>query len=69
MIEDIIFYMTYEDWDCESHYPCGIFTDLYTLKNEIMTKYSNYEAIEVYKIKLNEHFDFSDLEQIKFWWK
>lgn len=65
----IEYYMAYEDWDRESHYPCGIFTDLRILKNEIECKYQNYEDIQVYKIILDEHFDFCDLKQIKFWWK
>ena len=64
-----IYYMAYESWDYESHYPCGIFKNLKILKEKIMKEYENYESIEVYEIKLNEHFNFYDLEQIKFWWK
>lgn len=74
-----IYYMAYEDWDYESHYPVGFFTNLKILKESIIKMYNitpykqklnlSYTHINVYKVKMNECFDFCDLEEVKEWWK
>ena len=80
MIEDNrIYYMAYEDFDYESHYPIGFFEDLKTLKKAIIKEYNiegykknlnlSYTHVSVYKFKMNEIFEFCSSNKIDFWWK
>jgi len=68
-MKDNTYYMGYEDFDYEHHFPIGFFEDLEKLKEELKKKYSDLRYIEIYKVKMNEIFDFYDLEELKDVWK
>ena len=65
-MSESIYYLAYESFDYESHYPVGLFSDLETLK-KFFTK---YDPIIVYKMKLNEKVDICEVKnEVKNWWK